>query len=225
MPKFLTKQEIFRLLQRELPENVYCDGEPEEFLSTAENDSVAKVVESVYQNLERIYFNFFAQDSNEKIADWEFRHFGAPQDATLPLSERVNRLLAKIRSQNGITKADLLSEIYTLIPIAVKVEIAEWNCPEGGWSLGESELGLGTILNAYSGYEPGFQRINYCEKTAADLGLTDEQYLLLRKQAFTYEVRLYSYTMATKEREDLEKILRKYEPARSGHVVLENFVP
>ena len=60
MPDFLQRQDIYNLLERENPEDVYPhSGDPSNFLSTAENDSVAKVVEDAYTNLQVIYRNIF----------------------------------------------------------------------------------------------------------------------------------------------------------------------
>jgi hypothetical protein len=71
MPKFLSATEAYRMIQRELPENVYIDGPATAGYSTASVYSKALAIEKIYQNLERIYDNFFAQTADEKIADWE----------------------------------------------------------------------------------------------------------------------------------------------------------
>jgi hypothetical protein len=54
MPKFLSKREIYLLISRELPENVYAfSSKPEEHYTTADDFAFAKTMESYYTNIRR----------------------------------------------------------------------------------------------------------------------------------------------------------------------------
>lgn len=224
MPIFLTRNQVYRILQRELPpEDVYPDGPPTAFFSTSDNDSTAAVVAQAYSNLERIYENYFPQSADERQVDWELRTFGYELSGNLTLQERRDRVLARIRQQRRTTPGDIKAEVYTVIDSSVSVEIVEWGCGDAGWILDVSELEISTILNGYHRLNPTGP--NLCSLDAAGFGLTEEEYLEMREEAYTYEVRIYSYTLTSDEAAALEKVLLDAEPVRSRHFVFDGLDP
>lgn len=223
MPKFLTRSEVYRLLQRELPANAYPDGAEGAFYSTADMASIAECAASGYANLERIYDNYWPQTADERIADWEITAFGAAQDASQTLAQRQDRVTAKIRSRKGLTIQDMIDTVQSIIGTDKNVQIAEWGCGTGGWILDVSLLGISTILN---GINPLLATgSDLCSKTPADFGLTDEQWAELQTEAYTYEVLIYDYTLTAEERAEIDAELSIAEPARSTHVITDGLDP
>lgn len=221
MPKFLVKQELYRLIQRELPEDVYPDsGDASKFKSTASVMAKAKVFESVYTNQSRIYANFFPQSADENIGDWEDKIFGFQNDSSVDLQQRRDAIISKIRTRRRVTPSDIKAIVYQVVPADTKVEIVEWNCGGGGWILDVSMLDVSTILNAGNGlkFPPG---TNLCDKTAADWGMSQEDFTDYQNQAYTYSVQIYNYTLTSDQRDQLEKLLSSGEPARSAHKIVD----
>lgn len=223
MPIFLTQAQVYRIIQRELPQGVYPDGPPSAFFSTADSWAQAKVVGDAYSNQARIYDNYFPQYTDENIGDWEYLILGKAGDATLTLQQRRDRVIAKIRSQRRTTPQDILATVYTVIDSSVMVEIAEACCGDTGWVLDESLLDISTILNTFNGLE----RVgaDLCSLDASDYGLTPDEFAELQAQAYQYEVRIYGYTLTAQQRSDLDAALNEAEPARSRHIILDGLDP
>lgn len=220
MPKFLNADEVYRVLQRELPDEVYPDGAPSDFYSTASIFSKAATIATAYNNLERIYQNFFPQDADEQIANWEEKVFGFQLDSALSLADRRAAVIAKIRLQRSTRPLDMKNIVYEVIPNSVQVEIVEWNCGGGGWVLDVSELDIMTYLNAFNGLTPiGAQDL--CGLTAVDYWLSQEDFTDYQNQAYTFDVRIYNYTLTALERETIEAKLLVGEPARSRHFIID----
>lgn len=221
MPLFLTRQELYRVIQRELPEYAYPDGAPSAYYSTADSDATAKVIASMYENLETIYDNYWPQYADEKLAEWELTVFGEYQDSSVPVSGRIDKILIKLRSQNGITIQDMIDITKGVIGSDKEVEIAEWGCSSGAWVLGESQLGVTTILGH------GFNRFQFnsndplCIPNAATLGITEDDLTNMQIEAYTFEVRIYNYTLTSEEETLLDNALTVGEPARSTHIITD----
>lgn len=220
MPVFLTQEDLYRLLQRELPEDVYADGAPSAFFSTADMNAVAKTLGSAYTNLERIYDNYFPQYADERIGDWEVTVFGFVSDDAFTLEERRDRVVAKLRNRPGITKDDVFRAVTGMFPSLAPsgVEILPWGCADGGWTLNVSELGYDTYLN-------GWPRVaavgpDLCDLPASAFGLTDAQWAEMQAEAYTYEVRL-AVPVTGASLTALDQLLTAVEPARSTHVITQ----
>lgn len=217
MAKFLSRHELYRLLQRELPEGAYPDGPPDRYYSTADMDSVAAVAASGYANLERIYDNYFPQTADESMADWETKVFGSPLDSSISLQARRDAVLIKIRNPYGIRKSDMVNVVKSVIGTDKLVEIIEWGCRDGAWILDYSELDISTYLGGADLMKyPG---ISSCEKPA---GLTTEEWIIYQEEAYTYDVLIYEYTLTAAQREEIERQLGIEEPARSRHFIYDN---
>lgn len=223
MPKFLTTEEIYRIIQRELPEGAYPDGPASGFYSTADSFATAKQFGDAYMSASGIYDNYFPNYATDRQADFEKLYLGTQLDASIPLQERRDKVIAKLRSQRRTTEQDVKATVYTVIDTSIPVEIVPWGCGCNGWILDVSQLDISTILN-------GFNNLNLvgpdlCTKDAADFGLTEEEFLEYRKEAYFYDVRIYGYTLTASESIALEAALLGAEPARSGHQVLDGLDP
>lgn len=223
MPLFLTQNQIYRIIQRELPESVYPDGPASAFYSTADSDATAKVFADAYVNDEDIYDNYFPNYATDRQSDFELLYLGQPLDASLPIQDRRDRVIAKIRSQRRTTPADIIATVYTIIDSSIPVQIAEWGCGCDGWVLDVSELDISTILNEFNNLN--LVGPDLCTKDASDFGLTEQEFLDYRKEAYFYEVRIYGYTLTEDESLALEQALLAAEPARSQHQVVDGLDP
>jgi hypothetical protein len=240
MPKYLSAEECYRLLQRELPEGVYADGAPSGFYSTADMFSTASGIAKLYENMERIYENFFPQTADEKIVDWEVKVFGVQLDSSLSLTERRGRVINKLRSRPTLALWEILTLVAGFVPAGTFVQVIEWGCHPSvtGWKLGVSKLGLETALGnqgdvlflgngndicekmSSTGWRLGQRRLGIDTTLGIDGYYLDLSYAQIR--AYTYEVRIFGYTLPANTRIQLEAELSKREPARSGHVIFEN---
>lgn len=222
MPKFLSRQEVYRILQRELPPNVYPDGAPDDYYSTADMDSVAETVGSAYDNLSKIYDNNWPQTATEKLVDWEVIAFGSPLTAALTLQQRRDRVVAKIRSRKGITIQDMIDVVKGIIGTDKLVDISEWGCMTGGWLVSESQLDIETILNGQNLVDT--TGVAPCANPSGH-GKTPEEWAEMQEEAYTYQVNIYGYTLTANELAALNSALFDAEPARSQHVVVDGLNP
>lgn len=223
MPIFLTQDQVYRLLQRESPQDAYPDGPPEAFFSTADQYSVAKVIADAYTSQKSIYDNFFPNTCDDRLPDHEVTYFGYTQDSALNFTARRNRLVERVRLRRRTTPADMIVATHTVIDPSILVDIAEWGYGTAGWMLNVSQLSIGTILNEFNGVErtgPGL-----CTLSAADYGMDAETFARLQNQAYTYEVHIYGYTLTADERSRLDVVLSAAEPARSQHIILDGLDP
>jgi hypothetical protein len=221
MPKFLTRQEIYRMLQRESPENVYPDGAPSAYYSTADWDATASGIASAYENLETTYDNYWPMYANASaIAKWEIKAFGELLSGSLSLSEKQDLVKTRIQARKGLTKDDMTLIVKSVIGSDKLVELIEWGCGDGTWLIGVSELGLNTFLGGYN--QSAYTGEDLCDKSASDFGLSEDYWDGMREEAYTYEVRIYDYVLTTRERTEIDEQLSIYEPARSQHIITDD---
>ncbi len=226
MALFLTQATLYRVLQRELPEDVYPDsGRPEEFWSTASVAAKAEVLAQLYADLETVYDNYWPQTANEEgIALHEIAYYGV-LSTDLTLEQRRDRILAKMRALPSLSIPDLTDLVESELPPGTLVRLVPYNADlegsmEGGtWYLGVSELGVDTYLGAYGShaFPPG---TDVCEMDGSEIGLTPTEWLEYRANAYTYEVQIWDYTPTADELAAIELALTPAEPARSTHVVV-----
>ena len=223
MAFFLTGQQLFRMLQRELPEGVYPDGDPADYYSTAEQDSVADVLATAYSNLERIYANYFPQTADENILDWEVTVFGQTLDSAFSLIQRRAKILAQIQARPRLTVQSMIDVVKAVIGTDKLVDISEWGCETGGWTLDESQLEIETILNSQRMTDVTGSAI--CGADPASFGKTQDEWNQMLEQAYTYQVNIYTYVMTAAERITVDLQLLKFEPARSQHLIYDGLNP
>lgn len=241
-PKFLNREEIYRLLQRELPEKVYPDGAPSAYFSTADQDSIAGVLATAYGNLERISINQFPQDADERIGDHEIKWFGELADASLSLTERQARVLRKVRQRKTLALWEVLTLVASYVPEGTYVQIVEWGCKHGegaSWAIGVSRLGVNTALGwGAPSLLPAVCADCLCDQIVTEgwrlgssaLGTTtklwdDPSYQTIsavQRKAYTYEIRIFDYEVTGNELARMLKEVNATEPARSGRVLRQN---
>lgn len=216
MPKFLTADEFYRILQRELPQDVYADGAPSAFFTTADNYAFAKVMQDLGDNSSRIYENYFPQTADEKISDWEITAFNEISASGVPLQTRRDKVIAKLREEPSISLWSILTAVIGVLPPGTPVRILEWAVARSGWRLGVSRLGVDTRLGGMDSVRAILETPSeYCTHE-----LTDD-WVKQQKLAYTYEVRIFGYTMSAAEAAQVEKTLTQKEPARSRHFVYD----
>lgn len=223
MPKFLSRAELYRILQRELPPDAYPDGAPSGYYSTADMDSIADGAATGYANLERVYDNYWPQTADERILDWEITAFGRFLDASLTLAERRDRVVTKIRSRKGLTIQDMIDTVQGIIGSDKLVDIAEWGCTTGGWMLDYSQLDIETYLNGERLVDATGEGL--CDANPADFGKTEEEWQEMRTEAYTYQVNVYGYVLTAKEYNEVDLALTEAEPARSQHFIFDGLNP
>lgn len=233
MAIFLTADQLYRLWQRELPEGVYPDGAPSGFFSTASIYAKAQVFETLYENLQVIYTNIFPQTADEKMPDWQIKAFGYYLDASLTLAQQQAAVVNKLRQRPGINPPSIRDIVVTQIGADKTFTLVEWNCEgdslngTGVWQLGDSQLGIDTFLGLanMAGITPSlFPTANFCINDPL-FGISDDTWAAMQTQAYTYEVRIYGYTLTADQRTALDAALTRGEPARSTHVITDGLDP
>lgn len=237
MPKFLVQSELYRLIQRELPPDNYADGAPSAFFTTADSDSTAKVLDTFYQKMERVYDNYFPYYADESIGDWEKFVFGAEQSG-LTLQERRQRVVNQLRARPSLSLWEMLTTAANFVPPGTFVQIVEWGCNEAteGWKLGVSKLGSQTVLS-WGLKKIGVDGANLCPAMIGNgwrlgesplgsgtrLGGTYSYKEITEAQmrAYVFEIRVFGYTLSEAERKSLGLLIRRKEPARSGHIIMD----
>lgn len=237
MPKFLTRHELYRLFQRELPEDVYLDGPPTAGFSTASVDAKAKVLERVYANLQRMYDNFFPAYADEKQEDWEIAVFGEPLDASLTLAERRSRVIAKLQKQPTITLWEILTLVAGYLPDGKFVQVVELGCGKGGpWRLGASKLGVDTALGigdttiipmgdecsevVRDGWILGSARLGLDSALTGSKDWTAVDFAQV--QAYTYIIRIFDHEITGDSLTQMIAEIKRAEPARAGRIIIQN---
>ena len=223
MAKFLTIDEVYSLIQRELPEDVYPLGAADAYWSTADSYTTAGSISDLYSNLERIYLNNYPQSAEERLSDWEFAFFGYIADAILTIEERQDLLLQRIRTRYSMNPADLILIVKSIIGPDKIVEIREWVSESGTWILDESELEIDTILGGSLAFRVWGPTL--CDDDPAEWGLTQDQWDEIREDAYTYDVRIYSYTLTAIERARIDTELSKAELGGAQHIIIDNCDP
>lgn len=229
MPTFLTRAQVYRMLQRELPEGVYPDGPATAFFSTADNDAIAGIAASGYSNLSIVYDNYFPQLAVEKLSDWEMAVFGAVATSALTVLERQQRVLQQLRAQFSISYASILSQIEEIFEAAgLEFDLVNWNGGQGGngekfgggaWDLEFSALDADTYLSPMDPVRSGGMD---CSLDYLAHGLTAAQLQAIQETAYTYEVRIIGHADAS-FLADLDATLKRIEPARSTHYIYNDF--
>ena len=108
------------------------------------------------------------------------------------------------------------------------VAISEWQNESGSWLIGVSKLGVtttfgsGDLLKVTPQSYPG---VDLCELTAAEVGMTPQQFEQMQVASYTYSVLVYSYTMTTAEYQAVNALLTQNEPARSQHYIFSGLDP
>lgn len=216
------------LLQRELPEGVYPSGSPTGSYSSASIYSKSELFADAYANMEVIYNNIFPQTANEQQVEWEIKVFGYQLDGSLPLAERQQIVVQKLQHKPGLTKAEMIFIVQSVIGPGTDVAIGEWQNESNSWLIGVSQLGVttifgsGRIVRITPALYPGE---DLCSLTAADVGMTPQEFEQMQYAAYGYSVLIYSYTLTAQQRAQINLLLTNGEPARSTHFIFDGLDP
>lgn len=238
MPSFLSKAQVYAIINRELPEGLYAySPAPGTFYVTSEFDSYAKVISDTYSTMQSIYTNMFVTTADEKIYDFETMYFGYRSAGALSVEERRARILAKIRSKAFVALWDVLTFVASYVPEGTYVQVLEFGIPNGdnGWSVGYSEIGMTTILGF--GYSPQSLKGEDADLVwtgdweqgdplptgvVCNSNITEAEVRGMRETAYGYEIRIFDYELTGDALMNFLIDLAQIEPARSGAYLLQN---
>lgn len=242
MPYFPKQNDIYRVLQRELPEGVYLDGAATAGYSTADMYATALTVANVYAALNIIYLNEFPQTADEYIDEWEIKLFGSAINSMQTLDNRRAALLRKIRAIPSITLWQILTTVVSYLPMGVYAQVVSLGCSAGGgggWVLGVSHLSSETILGwADSVTLNNPNNLDLCDLVSGSgwrLGASQldistilsgpnsyQNISQVQAKAYTYEVRIFEYALTGAPLQAMLLAITAQEPARSAHIVRQN---
>lgn len=230
MPKFLSLLELLKINLMELPSDVY----PEDYadntdlakrsLSSSEIRAHMGILADGYTNLSSIYADkFLTTATDDGITKWEKVLFAEAVDTSLPLETRRQNLIAKLRASGGISYAVLYGIVDAILtPKGLAFEIATM-CQGGAWELEVDLLDVSTYL---AGADPiigaGGNNPLDCALDYAAAGITQEQLQSIQETAYTFYVRIFGEA-DSETLKFLNSQLTQFEPARSTHVILNNF--
>lgn len=221
MSKFLSRAEVYRILQRELPEGVYPDGAPEQYVSTADNDSVAQVVASSYSTMESVADNLLLISADaEKMGAWETTVLGESATEALDLEERRRLVIAKLRSSDDISLWQIVNTVASSLADTDYFEIRQRNV-EDDWFGRDIKGALADEVwgSTWIADDPAPSGV-----TVTDLLRQDQSALYaVRTHVYTYDVVIFSTADYTNLVTSLDRLLTDIEPARSAHTV--NLIP
>lgn len=247
MPKFLTASEVYGVISNELPDGLFAySPQPNKFYITAEFYSYSAGIANTYTTMQAIYKNLFVTTAEENIPDYEVMYFGKKANTDLTIEERRGRLLAKIRSQLSVSVWDLLTFIVSYLPegtFAQLVEYGNFNSRDV-WQVGVDfgvygavdtcELGTMSYLAAGCPQEltgeladevwgPGWNYLDPLpEHVTGDAQITQAKMLAMRETAYTYEIRIFGYTLSAEAQVQFEQDLLAIHPCRSQYYLQQN---
>lgn len=223
---FPNTDELLGIIMAELPNGVYAEDLADDpdlekrSYSSAELRAAAEMIADAYENLSDINRDkFISTATSDGLAKWEKGLFAEAQDGSLTDEQRRQNLLAKLRSAGGInypTIKNIVAGVLGSLDFDILPYSGSWS---GAWILDDSSLGLNTWL---SKIDPlyGYLLDNDLDYAAA--GLTLQQLLDIQEVAYTYEVRIYGNADAA-TLSILDQQLTQFEPARSTHVIRNNY--
>jgi hypothetical protein len=235
---FPTIDQIMDIIFAELPSGVYAEDRADDpnpnnrSYSSSEIRAHAQMYANLYANMEEVNADkFLTTVTHDGLSSWEKELFQTAQDSSQPDSVRLANLLAKFRASGGISTPAIAMIIHSILdPVGLTFDISTWNgcggTKGGAWILDVSELDVETylaledpLLGARRDMTPLDCSLNY-----AAAGITAQDLIDIQDTAYTYEVRIYG-NASSQVLAQLDYALTQYEPARSTHVIINNFPP
>jgi len=215
MAKFLSRSEIFNVIQREMPDNVFPDGAPASFLSTADNDSVAGCVGTAYASLSSAHADLSLMTTSENIAKWEFSYLGLQYEGE-ELESRRARILAKIRQNEDISLWQIQLVVASFIP-DTWIEIIQRNqLDDETSSMVKGALADTVWGRTWTSGDPFPSGVTGLEIIRTDV----EQMRYAQRQAFIYDIFVFTNeTISAETLQKLDEALLAQEPARCRHTI------
>jgi len=234
MPKFLSEDEVFLILHSELPEGVYAEdfaksADPtKRSWSSSELRAWAKLTSIAYASLENIYEDKTATNASALgIERWEKDWFFYGGDATLTWEERRAALLVKIRSRGGLSYAAINAVVAAILErLGFTWDIVTLSGSLGGvWMVDtSSRLDVDTYLAPGDPLRGAVRGVALdCALDYAAVGITAEQLAGIQEAAYIYVVRILGDTLPEGVQNMLDLQLSLFEPARSMHIIVNNF--
>lgn len=235
MPKFLTEDESFDIMQGELPQGVYAADRAKaadatkRSWSSSELRAWAKLTYYAYAALAQVYDNKFISYANEEgIARWEKDLLFYGGDGTLMLEERRAVLLAKVRATGGLSYTAINALVGGVLePLGFSWDIVGLNGFRGGaWMIDtQSRIDRDTFLAAGDPLRGAvIGSALDCDLDYAAVGITAEQLEGIQQAAYTYVVRILNDTLPDSVLAFLDLLLTTFEAARSTHLIVQNFI-
>jgi hypothetical protein len=233
VPRFPTLEELFDLFVSELPPEMFAQDRADSTdptqrsISSSDIRAQMTLTSNAYLNLLNIYSDkFISTLTTSGIIKWEKLLFAAAQDSTQTTDVRIANLLTQYRATGGINYVAIYNVVQAILgPSGLSFALVAWSgYNNGAWQLEIAGLDVGTylstidpLLGVQSGYAPLDCSLNYA---AANLTLQQAQDIQI--VAYTYEVRIFGIADAgTLAR--LDNQLTKSEPARSTHIIMNDF--
>jgi len=239
MATFLNTDQIYKLLNRELPPDAYPNTQSyPDYYSSSSIYAKAYVMNQLYCNMSKVYDNIFPQTANDQIDDWVQKCFGKLFPGNTTLTQKRNAVINKIRSKPNLTQWQLLTGVVGLLPPGTFAQIWARNNVFPGWKLGEQALGTDTWLNGdhydtLSGVDISTWYTFVANLqwrlgqgllgTSSKLGKYAYADVMRRaNNAFGYEVRIFGLSLSTELYQTIDEQLSQAEPARSAHLIRDN---
>lgn len=241
MAIFLTRQQLYRVFQRELPEGVYPDGAPSGFFSTASVDAKSEVMAQLYTNLATIYRNYYPQDTTDEdvMNDFVKAYFGRLFDSSYDIEMKRSKVIEKARKQPNISKWEIQKIVASYLPEGFYVGIVEYGCrTKVAWELGISKLGKETFLGITHPFDDlGIPADEWCaylsnlhwrlggDKLGLNTTLFSGNLAKIQKaqlDAYGYEIRIYEMELTGLQLVNMRSEVRAAEPARASSILIQN---
>jgi hypothetical protein len=224
MAIFLNREQIYRILQRELPEGIYPDGSPDQYVSTAENDSIAGTISGCYATMQEIYTDLFPQTANS-LEKWEAKIFGETSVGNLSITDRRNYLLSGLRSQANISYWTIITTIASILPLGCAVEVRNYSLHFQYKVTGIKGNNADLVWNdTWQAGDPAPEGVTVTD----DIRNNYSSMVAVRAAAYRYDVVLYGTNITSELVSLVESTLNNIEPARSTHTlktILLNLTP
>lgn len=225
----------------ELPEGVYAEDRADDpdpskrSYTSAEMRAFAILMAELYENLDNVYRDkFLTTVTPDGLPEWEHDLFSSAQDSSLSFDTRKQNLLAKFRSKGGISLPAIQSVVASILtPLGLAFDILPYSgqtngALTGSWVFETSTLGDDTFLadeDPLLGAGRGLGIVPLdCSLDYAAAGITANDLLEIQETAYTYAVRIFGIASA-QTLSLLDAQLTANEPARSTHVIFNNWQP
>lgn len=232
MPTFGSEDELFAVLQGEMPDGVYSKDLAKNTDTTnnawtsSEARTWAMLIRDAYVSLLAIYNNKFVTLADHSgIERWEKVLFATPVDGTLTWEERRDNLLTQLRYQGGINFAVINAAVSAILtPLALTYTISTLNGarPGSAWILDVGLLGLDTFLVGMDPIRGAIRTAPLdCDLDYEAAGLTLAQLQAIQATAYTYVVKITG-TADDATLAKLDTVLTRLEGASRTHMIVNN---
>jgi len=231
MATVLDVEQILSAFFRQLPKGQFAEDRADDpdparrSISSSDLRAQSEALAGAYGNLQAIWSNkFITYADAQGIARWEKDLFSETVDQSLALPIRRANALAKFRANGGISWDAITAILDPLFAeLGMPYQLVCWCGAFGGaWVLDFSVLDVETYLSLFDPLIGAAAGLNNCDLDYISAGLTAQDLEDIQRTAYTYEVRIFGNApLAFLDR--LEKILTEAEPARSTHVIFNNF--